>query len=60
MLTPLVKPEYLSRKSAAAMVGVSTQLIAKLNKQGKLPCYRLGRAVRIKLSDLETMLRRMQ
>lgn len=61
MLTPLVKPQYLSRKSAAAMVGVSTQLIAKLNKQGKLPCYRLGRAVRIRLADLEAMmLRRVQ
>jgi excisionase family DNA binding protein len=42
------------------MYSVSDQLIAKLNKQGTLPMYRVGRAVRIKLADLDAMLRRVQ
>ena len=59
--TPVaVRPEYVSRKFAAAMYSVSDQLIAKLNKQGTLPMYRVGRAVRIKLADLDAMLRRVQ
>lgn len=56
----VVKPEYVSRKVAAAILSVSDQLIAKLNKQGRLPAYRLGRAVRIKVADLDAMLRRVQ
>jgi excisionase family DNA binding protein len=55
-----VKPEYVSRKGAAAMLSVSDQLIAKFNKQGTLPMYRVGRVVRIKVADLEAMLRRGQ
>ena len=55
-----VRPEYVSRKVAAAMLSVSDQLIAKFNKQGTLPMYRVGRAVRIKVADLEAMLRRVQ
>jgi excisionase family DNA binding protein len=42
------------------MLSVSDQLIAKFNKQGTLPMYRVGRAVRIKVADLEAMLRRVQ
>lgn len=55
-----VKPEYVSRTVAATMLSVSGQLIAKLNKQGTLPMYRVGRAVRIKVADLDAMLRRVQ
>jgi excisionase family DNA binding protein len=49
----LFKQLYVSRKQAAAYYGCSDQLISKLIKTGKLPAYRLGRAVRLKLSDLD-------
>lgn len=55
-----VGPEYVSRKTAAAKLSCSVQLIAGLNKRGTLPMFRVGRAVRIKLTDLEAMLRSMQ
>ena len=44
---------FLTRKQAAALLCVSQQLISKLIKNQQLPAYRLGRAVRIKVSDLE-------
>jgi excisionase family DNA binding protein len=47
------KPLYTTVKQAAARYAVSVQLIAKLIKTGRLPACRLGRAIRIKLSDLE-------
>lgn len=55
-----VRPEYVSRKVAAAMLSVSDQLIAKFNKKGELPTYRVGRAVRVRVADLEAILRRVQ
>lgn len=58
-MTPTT-PQFISRKQAAILLSCSEQLVAKLNRQGKLPAYHLGRAVRIKLSDLETLLRREQ
>lgn len=56
-MTP-VTPQYVSRKQAAEMLSCSDQLISKLIKNGKLPAYHLGRAVRIKISDLNAVLRR--
>lgn len=40
-------------QEAAAMLGVSESLIRRLVYQRTLPAIRIGRAVRIKLSDLE-------
>jgi excisionase family DNA binding protein len=54
------RPQYVTRKHAAALLECSDQLISKLIKTGRLPAYYLGRAVRIKLADLEAMLRRVQ
>ena len=50
------KPLYVSRKQAALIVSCSDQLISKMIKTGRLPAFRLGRAVRIKLSDLLTVI----
>lgn len=55
-----IRPEYVTLQAAAHMTSVSVQLIAKLNKTGVLPMYHVGRAVRIKLADLEAMMRRAQ
>ena len=51
-----VKPEYVSRKAAATLISVNVQTISKLVKIGALPAYYVGRAVRIKLSDLDAMM----
>lgn len=53
-------PEYISRKQAAQMLSCSGQLVAKLNKQGTLPMYRVGRIVRINVADIHAMLRRVR
>jgi excisionase family DNA binding protein len=49
-------PVFVSRIRAAQMLDVSIQSIDKLMKDGKLPAFRVGRAVRIKLSDLHAAL----
>jgi excisionase family DNA binding protein len=47
---------YVSRKQAATILSCSDQTVSKLIKSGQLPAYHLGRAVRIKLSDLNAAL----
>lgn len=57
MLNPSASnPVFVSRKRAAEILACSEQMISKLINDGRLPAYHLGRAVRIKLSDLETAL----
>jgi excisionase family DNA binding protein len=51
-----VKPQYVSRKAAATLISVNVQTISKLVKIGTLPAYYVGRAVRIKLSDLDALM----
>lgn len=54
MLNPSASDSvFVSRKRAAELLACSAQMISKLIKDGRLPAYHLGRAVRIKLSDLE-------
>jgi excisionase family DNA binding protein len=54
---PEIKPEYMTRKQAAAMLSCSDQTISKMHKAGRLPFYYLGRhAVRIKADDVNAML----
>ena len=48
-------PTYISRKQAAAHYSCSVQTIDKLVKTGQLPAMHLGRAVRIKVADLEAL-----
>lgn len=50
---PTGKPLYITVKQAAAMYAVSDQTIAKLVRTGRLPACRLGRAIRILVSDLD-------
>jgi excisionase family DNA binding protein len=46
--------EYLTVLQVARLFGVSRSLVYKLVDSGKLPCVRLGAAVRIPRSALET------
>ena len=52
-----VKPLWVTRKQAAAMLSCSDQTVSKLHKAGLLPFFYLGRhAVRIRLADLEAVM----
>lgn len=44
---------YISRKTAASRLALSTQTIDRLIKQGTLPASRVGRQVLIKETDLQ-------
>jgi len=56
--TAYIKPLYITRAQAAAILSCRPGTISKLIKQGLLPATTLGfsRAVRIKLSDVEAMM----
>jgi excisionase family DNA binding protein len=56
IMTAAVEPVYITRRQAAERLSCSDQTISKLIKTRSLPAFYLGRAVRIKLSDLEAML----
>lgn len=56
--TAYIKPLYITRGQAAALLSCRPGTISKLIKQGLLPATTLGysRTVRIKLSDVEAMM----
>jgi excisionase family DNA binding protein len=56
-MPPDNRDEFLSRKQAAKLLGVSDQLISKLIKSRKLRAYKLGRIVRIDRRDLLSVLK---
>lgn len=43
----------ISRREAAAILGCSYNHVYKLTEQGKIPIFRVGKLVRIRLSDLD-------
>lgn len=55
-----VAPRAVSRKVAAAMLGVSTKSIERLIARGELPGFRIGWGWRVLISDLEAFIARQQ
>ncbi|MDK9646984.1 helix-turn-helix domain-containing protein [Propionibacterium freudenreichii] len=49
----------MSQPQAARHLGVSVATIQRRIADGTLPAYRSGRMVRVKLSDLERMMKRI-
>ena len=49
---PIVE-DWLSSADAAAYLGLRAPTLYRLINDGVLPAYRLGRAIRIKISDLD-------
>jgi excisionase family DNA binding protein len=47
--------EYLSVKDAAAMLACSEKVVRAEIQRGRIPCYRVGRLVQIRISDLEQL-----
>ena len=51
---------FISLNGAAEMLGLSVKTVRRRIADGELPAFRTGRRIiRIRVSDLETMLRRI-
>jgi excisionase family DNA binding protein len=50
LLEPMLTPA-----EGAALLGVSEYLLRKWLKDGLLPCVRLGRTIRLRVSDLKAL-----
>jgi len=52
------KMQMLTRKEAAAFLGCSVSYLEKkaFNEPGVIPCVRIGRSTRYKMSDLEAFI----
>jgi excisionase family DNA binding protein len=48
--------EYISVAEASELLGVSQKVIRADISRGRLPAYRVGRLVRIKLADIDLLL----
>lgn len=51
--------DYVDVRQAAEILGTSTKTIRRRISDGTIPAYRLGNLVRIKVSDLEHVGRRI-
>lgn len=49
-------PRLLTRPQAADRLAVSVRTIARLIERGELPAVRVGRAVRVRSSDVDTLI----
>ena len=49
---PVSPPGLCNEKQAAAWLGVSPRTVWALRAAGRLPCVRIGRAVRYRVEDL--------
>lgn len=49
---------WLTAREAASHLHISLSLLRRLIKRGQLPVYRVGRAVRIRMSDLDAVMQK--
>ena len=47
---------WLSTAEAAKKLGIGARTLYRLIDEGEIPAYKLGRVLRLKLSDVETFL----
>jgi excisionase family DNA binding protein len=52
--------EYITRKQAAAFLGISLPTLNDWSKQGIIPSYRIGSRVRYKKAEVEASLSKVQ
>lgn len=58
--TPPPPDEIVSRIRAAKELGVSLPTLDKNTREGKIPCYRIGRQVKYKMNELKLSLTKMK
>jgi excisionase family DNA binding protein len=49
-------PVWLGTQEAARHLGITTRTLYRLIDEGEIPAYKLGRVLRLKLSDVDTFL----
>lgn len=49
-------PRWLGTQEAARYLGVTARTLYRFIDEGKLPAYRLGRVIRLKVDDLDAFL----
>jgi len=50
--------QWLSTKDAADRLGITSRTLYRFIDHGELPAYRLGRVIRLKLSDVDEFIER--
>lgn len=50
------EPTWLGTKDAARQLGITARTLYRLINEGEVPAYKLGRVLRLKLSDVEAFL----
>lgn len=53
---PVIEPFLLTVPQAAKALGISRAMLYKLIKSGELPCIHIGRAARVRVSDLRRLI----
>jgi excisionase family DNA binding protein len=53
-------PDYITRKEAADVLGISLHTLNAWIKEGKVPAFRIGSRVRFKRSDVESSLKKIK
>jgi excisionase family DNA binding protein len=52
--------DWITRKQAITILGISAPTIINWSKSGIIPCYRIGSLVRYKRSEIEESLKQMR
>ncbi len=52
----MASEEWLSTKTAAGLLGITTRTLYRFIDQGHLPAYKFGRVIRLKTVDVETFI----
>lgn len=46
-------PEWLGTTASSKRLGITTRTLYRFINEGQIPAYRLGRVIRLKLSDID-------
>ena len=53
---PIIGPDWLGTTDAAGYLGLTAPAVYRLIDDGLLPAYRIGRFIRIKVTDLDAFI----
>lgn len=56
MAVPPREPVWLGTQEAARQLGITARTLYRLIDEGAIPAYKLGRVLRLRLSDVEAFL----
>lgn len=53
-----IDPMVVDEEQAARMLGISRRMVFEFRSKGELPCVKLGRLIRYRVSDIHAFLER--